>query len=484
MSRVLVIGSGIAGCAAALGAARAGSDVDLVTTATEPRDTATWWAQGGIAVPREDERAFVEDIVTASDGTADRATVESLVGDARAAVEDVLVETAGVDFDRDGEEYDFSHEAGHARPRVLHVDAATGQSIEQRLFETVARRSAVTVRTDTAALDLLVGASGVGGAVLEGREPIRAGGTVLATGGIGGLYPETTNPPGATGDGIAMAAQAGADLADLPFVQFHPTVYLDGETLLVSEAVRGAGAVLWNADGERFMPSVHPDAELAPRDVVARAVARERDRTGRVTLDVSAIPFRAEFPGLADRLADRGVDPDAGIPVGPAQHFLCGGIAVDERGRTSVPGLFAAGECARTGVHGANRLASTSLLEGLVWGLRAGRAAAGSEARPAPDPSLPTRDPDLPAAFAAEKRRRLQQIVGEHLGIERSPAGLKRAVSALGRLRGELDAYTRTRSSRSLNQLYSATITAESIARAARATDSVGTHRLEATRAD
>ncbi|MFB6163457.1 MAG: L-aspartate oxidase [Halococcoides sp.] len=481
---VLVIGSGLAGCAAALGAAREGADVRLVTTASDPTETATWWAQGGIAVPRDDRAAFVEDVMAASSGTADREAVESLVADARSAVQDVLVETAGVEFDCDGSEYDYGREAGHSTSRVLHVDAATGQSIEEHCFETVAAHPAVTVAEDTAALDLLVGAEGVGGALLEDDEAVTAGGTVLATGGIGGLYPETTNPPGATGDGIAMAARAGADLADLPFVQFHPTVYLDGETVLVSEAVRGAGAVLRNADGERFMPDVHPDGELAPRDVVARAVARERDRTGRVTLDVSDIQFREQFPGLAERLDDRGVDPSAGIPVGPAQHFLCGGIAVDEHGRTSVPGLYAAGECSRTGVHGANRLASTSLLEGLVWGLRAGRAAAGADPIPAPEPSLPHRDPDLPETFAREKRRRLQQIVGEHLGIERTPQGLSEAVSALGRLRGEVEAYTRTRSSRSLARLHAATITAEAIARAARDTDSVGTHRLEASRAD
>ena len=290
----------------------------------------------------------------------------------------------------------------------------------------------------------------------------------------------------------------------MEYVQFHPTAFAgegesrDGQgTFLLSEAVRGAGAVLRNAEGERFMPDYHPDADLAPRDVVARAVQRERERTGAVRLDVSSsearrrseepgssgvspLDFRSEFPDLAAACERRGVDPADGIPVAPAQHFLCGGIAVDTEGRTSLDRLFAVGECARTGVHGANRLASTSLLESLVWGLRAGEAAAGFDPQRVEPPDLLDRDPALPDSFADEKFVRLRRVMTESVGITRSAADLDRAASVLRRLKGEVDAYTRTRTSRSLYELRGAAVTALLVARAAADNDeSRGCHHLE-----
>jgi len=236
---------------------------------------------------------------------------------------------------------------------------------------------------------------------------------VLATGGIGDLFERSTNPPGSTGDGIGMAFLAGAEVEDMEYVQFHPTAADIDDPFLLSEAVRGEGGVLRNANDERFMPEYHPDAELAPRDVVARAVQDEIDATGAVTLDVSPLaePFDEAFPNLAATCEDRGIDWLEGIPVAPCEHFLCGGIAVDGQGRATLDRLYAVGECAHTGVHGANRLASTSLLEGLVWGLRAGEDAAGFDAEPIEVQRLQNSDPALPDRFAGEKFHRLTTVI-------------------------------------------------------------------------
>ncbi|AGB33231.1 fumarate reductase/succinate dehydrogenase flavoprotein domain protein [Natrinema pellirubrum DSM 15624] len=477
---VLVVGSGIAGCAAALSAAREGANVLLLTKATKPDDASTDWAQGGISTTRDDPESLKSDIIDASDGTADPDAVETLVANADDAVEDVLVDTLKVAFDEgeDGE-FDYTREAAHSEYRILHVDAATGSHILRPFLSYVDDHERIEVRQDTAALELITAEGRVHGVVSDEDpegHPIYAGATVLATGGIGALYGRSTNPGGATGDGIAMAALAGADVEDMEYVQFHPTAYAGEDPFLLSEALRGEGAVLRNGDGERFMTEYHSQGDLAPRDVVARAVETEREETGAVVLDVSPLEFEAEYPAIAEKCRDRGIEGDE-IPVAPCEHFLCGGIAVDDRGRTSLDRLYAAGECARTGVHGANRLASTSLLEGLVWGLRAGEDATGFEPESVEAPELRNRDPDLPDRFAAEKFTRLTRTMDEYLGLERDPEEIARAGSVLRRLKGEVDAYVRTRTTRSLYELRNASVVALLIARAASEnTESIGCH--------
>jgi len=524
---VLVVGSGIAGCAAALAAARGGADVLVVTKASRPDDASTDWAQGGIATARGAPGSLKDDVMAASSGTADEAAVDVLVEEADAAVGDVLLDTLDVPFDGetgDGasvDDYDHAREAAHSEERILHVDASTGTHLLRPFLNHLDAHEQVEILDDTAALELVTHEGRVHGALLECAaprasdcasgvlesdgsegsaarsaagersesratiptgEPVYAGATVLATGGIGDCYGHSTNPAGSTGDGLAMAALAGADVADMEFVQFHPTGYTGDDPFLVSEAVRGEGALLVNGEDERFMPDYHEDAELASRDVVARAVERERDATGEVRLNVSPLDFAGEFPDLAAMCEDRSVDWAEGIPVGPVEHFLCGGVDVDLHGRASLDRLYAVGECARTGVHGANRLASTSLLEGLVWGRRAGADAADAGA---PDhdgvepPALLDRDPELPDRFAAEKFTRLRRVMDEHVGLRRDEAGLQRAQAVLRRLKGEVDAYVRTRTDRSLYELRNAAVVALLVTRAAAENDeSVGCHYL------
>jgi len=393
-----VMGAGVAGLRAAVELARHG-DV-LVVTKESLRESNTHYAQGGIAVAMEgdeDVALHLEDTVNAGDGIVTRPAAEILVHEGPLRIEELI--QWGANFDHDGDSHSGkllrTREAAHSRPRILHANGdATGAEISRSLVAFARAHPRIRFAEWTMVTALVVADGRVIAADLASAGPLAAGRTphrtaarsvLIAAGGAGQVYSDTTNPAVATGDGIALAATAGAELADMEFYQFHPTALsLPGvPRFLLSEALRGEGAYLRNHRGERFMERYHPRLELAPRDVVARAIAREgmgsnAEETNAVYLDmrhVTSIDLHKRFPGISAFLATHGLDLARDlIPVRPAAHYLMGGIKTDLDGRTTLTGLYAAGEAACTGVHGANRLASNSLLEGLVFGARAAQA--------------------------------------------------------------------------------------------------------------
>ncbi len=384
----LVVGGGIAGLRAAVGLAKVGHV--LVVTKESLAESNTAYAQGGIAVAmggEEDVALHLADTVAAGDGLVNARAAAVLVEQGPRRVEELL--TWGTGFDRYAEGGLMrTREGAHSLPRILHAHGdATGREIAVSLLRHVRGLELVELMEWATSVDLLLEAGRVVGATLLDAagelHQVRARAVLLASGGAGQVYSDTTNPAVATGDGIAMAYRAGAELMDMEFYQFHPTAFaVEGAPrFLMSEALRGEGAWLVNARGERFMERYHPGLELAPRDVVARAIARE-GLDGPVYLDMRAVgagmDLKARFPGISAFLAEYGLELARDlIPVRPAAHYLMGGIRTDVHGQTSLPGLFAAGEAACTGVHGANRLASNSLLEGLVFGALAAEAMAG-----------------------------------------------------------------------------------------------------------
>jgi len=477
MTTVVVVGSGIAGLTAALHAAENGCRVTVVTKGALP-ETNTRWAQGGIAAathPADTVASHAADTLTAGAGLNDPAAVDVLVGEGPARIAELVAR--GVAFDRtiDG---DFARglEAAHAVPRVLHAGGdATGAEIQAALGAAV-RRAGIRVREHALLSDLRLADGRVVGVELDGGERIDADAVVLATGGAGQLYAHTTNPSGATGDGIAAALRAGAAVADLEFVQFHPTALAVGAPFLVSEAVRGEGAVLIDDSGRRFAFDAHPDGELAPRDVVARANARAMTAQDGHPVRLDAAALGAErlaqrFPTIDAAVRERGLDwAREPIPVTPAAHYLMGGVVTDLDGRTTVPGLYAVGETARSGVHGANRLASNSLLEGAVFGARAGDAIAR-------DRDWPVAPGDPQGVIAAEvvtdappfSRRTLQQVMWTEAGLVRDADGLARAA-------GVLASWSADPSPRSIEDV-NLLLVARHVVSAARArTRSVGAH--------
>ncbi|MET0355103.1 MAG: L-aspartate oxidase [Plantibacter flavus] len=460
MATVLVVGSGIAGLVAAIHASER-HDVVVVTKDVLGQSN-TRYAQGGIAgVMFDDDRVedHVRDTLLAGAGLCDEEAVRVLCTEGPERIRELI--DFGVAFDRDGDAFAKGLEAAHSYPRVLHAGGdATGAAIETALVETLAARR-VTVLEHTVLVDLVVTAGTVTGVHLRSSErgafTVDADQVILATGGVGQLYPFTTNPAVATGDGAAAALRAGAVLADVEFVQFHPTALAAPGSFLVSEAVRGEGAVLRDANGERFMRALHPDAELAPRDVVARGIARTMAAQGGapVTLDATALGadrLAARFPGIDEHLRASGVDwSRSPVAVAPAAHYWMGGIATDLDGRTTLPGLLAVGEVARTGVHGANRLASNSLLEGAVF---AARAVAAIDAAPGPiagrprlggqrvvlDPRAAEGDPGLPAdPIEPFSRSALHTVMWRDAGLVRDTCGLELARRTLDRWSTELD---------------------------------------------
>ncbi|GAA3435750.1 L-aspartate oxidase [Kutzneria kofuensis] len=448
---LVVVGTGVAGLTAALDAQALGLRV-LVVTKAALGDGNTRWAQGGVAVvlPGEHEEGdtvdrHVADTLTAGAGLCDVAAVEAIVSGGPAAV--TRLRQWGAVFDR-GEDGKLARtrEGGHTAFRVVHAGGdATGAEVERALLAQT-RDGRIAMLDNHVAVEALRTPSGAvaGLLVLDGDGVpgvLRAPAVLLATGGVGQMYQATSNPEVATADGIALALRAGAVVADLEFVQFHPTVLYTGSGArgrcpLVTEAVRGEGAVLVDANGSRVMVGVHPLADLAPRDVVSAAITRRMNETGtdHVFLDATHLDgaaFRKRFPTVFSACAAVGVDPSVDpIPVAPAAHFSCGGVVATVDGRTAVTGLYAAGEVARSGLHGANRLASNSLLEGLVVGSRAARAVAADRAAGLlGDP----RKAELlgPLAAAVTERDVLQRTMSRHAAIGRNVEGLAAAAAVL-----------------------------------------------------
>jgi L-aspartate oxidase len=459
MKNILVVGSGIAGLIAALELSRKHS-VTLVTKA-RLEDSNTRFAQGGIAAAMFSDDSVAEhiaDTLRAGAGLCDPGAVEVLCSEGPARIRDLV--RLGVDFDQHNGELARGLEAAHTRARVLHAGGdSTGLSIELALARAV-RAAGISVMEHTFACDLILRHERVAGLqVLSAngeRHDLEASAVILASGGAGQLYLHTTNPAVATGDGVAMALRAGAQLADLEFYQFHPTALAAAGTFLISEAVRGDGAVLLDANGRRFMQHIHAGAELAPRDVVARGIARQMAaQNGQpVMLDATGLgaSFLAQrFPTIDAACRARGLDwSKTPIPVTPAAHYWMGGVRTDIWGRTSIPGLFAVGEVACTGVHGANRLASNSLLESLVFAWRCAALLlnedvaqgtvspsslyenAGQRGAPATLP-VPQRRPARRLTRDAEPvdRVALQSLMWNAAGIERNAAGLEAAATQL-----------------------------------------------------
>ncbi len=435
---VVVVGSGVAGLTTALNARAAGYRVLLVTKA-QVDEGSTRWAQGGIAaaLAADDSPADHElDTLVAGAGLCDPTAVHTLVTEGPGAVRRLIALGARFDTDETGD-IALTREGGHLRDRIARAGGdATGAEISRALVAAVEGRAGIEVIENALALDLLLDDRGavqgltlhvMGQGQRDGVGAVLAPAVVLATGGLGQVFSLSTNPPVATGDGMALALRAGAAVADLEFVQFHPTVLwlgaeATGQQPLVSEAVRGEGAVLRDDAGIRFMAGQHPLADLAPRDVVAKAIMRRMRETGAKHVWLDARGFGTEmwehrFPTILASLRQIDLDPSRDlIPVAPAQHYASGGVRTDADGRTTIPGLFAVGECACTGVHGANRLASNSLLEGLVFASRIGDVLA----RGLPERRDPVPHRETGTVLASTARRSLQAAMTEGVGVLRS----------------------------------------------------------------
>ena len=465
---ILVIGSGLGGLAAAWGAAKLGCDVTLLTRALNPEDSNTCRAQGGIIYRGRDEapEQLVQDILSAGAGLSSPEAASLLANEGPRRVKQILIDELSVPFDSSPdhpEELDLTSEAGHSIPRIIHYKDRTGFSIERVFFERVRSHPNVKVIANATAVDLLTAShqsveptdvyrplTCVGAYVLDQISgtvfSILAKETILASGGLGSVFLHTTNPPGARGDGIAMAYRAGARCINMQYIQFHPTALLapDG-CFLISETVRGEGGRIVDRHGKEFMERFHPAGSLAPRDVAARAIYQTMLESGEpcVYLDITHKPaeqLRERFPGIYAVCMERGIDlTREPIPVVPAAHYSCGGIATDDYGRTTVDRLRAVGEVACTGLHGANRLASTSLLECLVWGTRAGARAAEGIARgncfyfPQVANWRYENEPADPALISQDWLT-IQHTMWNYVGLIRSERRLNRAMRILREL--------------------------------------------------
>ena len=452
----VVVGSGVAGLRAAIELSEAGSV--LVLAKSDLSDSATSWAQGGVAVALSDEDEISlheQDTINAGDGLCRAESVALLVEEGPKYITELI--EWGTEFDRAGTKLAFTREAAHSRSRILHAHGdSTGREISRALLARAHTIPHLHLRAHAFTTELILEDRNVCGVrfidEMDGSiHEVRAGAVLLATGGVGQIYRETTNPDVATGDGMAIAYDAGAVLSDMEFMQFHPTALAikGAPRFLLSEALRGEGGVLRNIGLERFMKRYNEAQELAPRDVVARAIVSEMHRTDstHVFLDMTAKSeefLKKRFPRIYETCMSYGLDLAGDLaPVCPAAHYMMGGVKTDLWGRTSLPGLYAAGETANTGVHGANRLASNSLLEGLVFGARAGQAmmkdspvkkrnAAGLPGAPAPKPDNPStpqaakRAANHPPAFD-----KIRDLMWRQVGILRNAKELTNAIEQL-----------------------------------------------------
>lgn len=449
-TRILVVGSGVAGLFTAWRCAEQGPV--LLMTKRTLRDSNTMWAQGGIAAALgagDSPELHRRDTLAAGAALCDADAVDVLVNEGPDRVRELVEAGARFDLNAAGN-FKLGKEAAHSRRRIVHARGdQTGAEVSRTLIERVQASPNVQVLETARVLDLIMldgRCIGVRAAIAGQPVEVFAEAVVMATGGLGQVYKHTTNPTVATGDGFAIAHRAGARMQDMEFVQFHPTALATSENplALVSEAVRGEGATLLDGTGKRFMTGKHKLAELAPRDIVAREIFRAQERTGVVHLDARAITdFDTRFPGIFALCSARGVDPRTDlIPVTPAAHYMMGGIVTSLDGRTTIPGLYACGEVACTGVHGANRLASNSLLEGLVFAERVARDAITLQphgiAAPAPAPwEVPEHFDRGAAQYAAD---RIRQVMWQYAGIDRTARGLRIAVQEVDAIEARLPA--------------------------------------------
>jgi L-aspartate oxidase len=495
---VVVLGSGAAGLSAAL-AARPVRDVLLITKDTLDAGS-TGWAQGGLAAvldPNDSIENHVEDTLAAGAGLCDETAVRTLVNEAPTAIRYLM--RLGASFDPGAHEgVALTREGGHSHRRIVHAGGDQSGAEVQRTLDESVRLAGVRIIERAFGLDLIIGTdaqgrravAGIVVALLDENGGVESVGTVtaravvVATGGYGQVYASTSNPPAVTGDGIALAIRAGVPVSDLEFIQFHPTVLwrgaeARGQQALISEAVRGEGAILLDAAGRRVMAGVHPQEDLAPRDVVAAAISRRMAEApagidDHVYLDARRIDrFAERFPSITASCLDAGIDPQHElIPVAPAAHYVCGGVRADIDGTTSLPGLFVVGEAACTGVHGANRLASNSLTEGVVAGTRVGRALSWS----LPAPVRPVAD-DVPSGLLdSYHRSALRTAMSKYVGVLRTPEGLKQAQAILDTLASNVSpAVVPTRKAFEATNML--TIASAVVAAAQARTESRGCHR-------
>ncbi|MFP4082684.1 MAG: L-aspartate oxidase [Candidatus Aminicenantes bacterium] len=464
---VLIIGCGIAGSSAALEAAKSGLKVTIITKNAIPEESNTYYAQGGIVSLGNDDNPELlkEDIIKTGDGINNPQAVELLAREGKNIVDDILIKKLKIPFTRSSPHaLDYAQEAGHSRRRILHIKDTTGKTIEEKFIGTLKKFSNVTLLRDHTAVDLLTiphhsknpiayykESQCIGAYILDNNthrvKTILAPYTILATGGCGALYLYTSNPQTAIGDGYAMAYRAGARIVNMEYIQFHPTslFHRDADGFLISETVRGEGGRLKTQEGQTFMENYSAIGELAPRDEVTRAIYEVMTNTNSnyVYLDLASfakIDIKKRFPNIYQTCLEYGIDiTKEPIPVVPAAHYCCGGVLVDSWGRSSLKGLYAVGEVACTGLHGANRLASTSLLEGLVWGKRASQDIASHF-----NPAAPYKTSDIHQWYYPEKEEEIDPaLINQDWVFIKSTmwnyAGIIRTKKRLERARADLD---------------------------------------------